>query len=115
MDVFTSLGLIKKRRKSQSTRDLERSDDARQRARDANEKFFKGVSCKRDHNGLRYTHSGQCVECTKQYTFEQNLRRKARKAQNADGTEIRYGRSVTKEPRASDDPFCDSRRESEIV
>jgi hypothetical protein len=42
----------------------------RKRAAQAGEKFFTGKICKHGHQGLRYTSSGGCVDCTKDRSRE---------------------------------------------
>ena len=38
---------------------------ARHLAKERGDKFYTSQSCKHGHNGLRYTSTGQCVECNK--------------------------------------------------
>ncbi len=53
--------------------------DPRDNAIETGQKFYTtGRPCKRDHNGLRYASTGQCVQCLTENNI--NLKEKIRKA-----------------------------------
>lgn len=53
--------------------DRPRPDPAKQAARSAGLQTFLGSKCKNEHDGLRYSSTGHCVECIRIRNIERKL------------------------------------------